>query len=256
CLKAFCAWCMKRGYLDADPLKGLAPFDMTPKTRRRLLTRDEIGRLLDVAPEHRRLVYEVAVCTGLRANELRSLTVEHLDVRRSGLYLDAEWTKNRRGGFQPLPRALAARLKAFADSGEVERLYADAKGHGLKSKRPERPLLFVPLAMTEGMNADLKKAAIPKYAPDGKVDFHALRMVYINAVIEAGANVKEAQSLARHATADLTMNVYGRTRRDRLADLAEAVGGRFLGIGNTIGAQRKVVGAATPCDDRGYVATL
>jgi len=77
-LKAFCLWAKQRGYLDADPLEDMAPFNTTPRTRRRAMTPDEIARLLQAAPEHRRLLYEVAFCTGLRAGELRALTVDRL----------------------------------------------------------------------------------------------------------------------------------------------------------------------------------
>jgi len=52
-------------------------------------------------------------------------------------------------------------------------------------------------------------------------------VAYINLVIEHVATVKDAQALVWHATPDLTMNVYGRTRDERLAQgveqLSEAV---------------------------------
>ncbi len=41
---------------------------------------------------------------------------------------------------------------------------------------------------------------------------------------KAGASIKEAQTLARHATPELNMNAYGRVRQDRLSEIAEAVG--------------------------------
>jgi hypothetical protein len=53
----------------------------------------------------------------------------------------------------------------------------------------------------------------------GKLDFHATRVTYINLVIEAGASVKEAQTLARHATPEMTLNIYGRTRESRLHEV-------------------------------------
>jgi hypothetical protein len=58
----------------------------------------------------------------------------------------------------------------------------------------------------------------------GKIDFQAIRVSYVTFVLEAGANPKEAQALARHATAHLTMNVYARARSERLAEVAEKVG--------------------------------
>ena len=97
---------MQRGFLSEDPLNGLAPFDTTPMTIRRAMPLEEIDALLRAAPESRRLLYETAIVSGLRANELRNLTINHLDDEPCGLRLDATWTKNRKPGFQPLPRAL------------------------------------------------------------------------------------------------------------------------------------------------------
>lgn len=248
-LRAFCRWCVQRGYLEDNPLKALAPFDTTPQTRRRAMTPDEIRRLLKVAPEHRRILYEVAFCSGLRANELRNLTAAHLDERRCGVYLDGAWTKNRRPGFQPLPRTLVRRLRAFAESGEVMRLYR--KHYSRKETQlsiPEDRLLYVPHHPSDAMDKDLKAAEIPKHLPgEGKLDFHACRVAYISFVLQMGANVKEAQSLARHSTPDLTMNVYGRTRRDRLAGLAEAVGSTILMLESTTTAQPLAAGAESMC---------
>jgi hypothetical protein len=122
-LGAFCDWCVQRGYLADDPLKALAPFDTTPTTHRRAMAAEEIQRLLASCAPHRRLVYEVAFVSGLRANELRNLTDQHLDHERVGLRLDAAWTKNRREGFQRLPQSLMRRLEAFAETCEATELY-------------------------------------------------------------------------------------------------------------------------------------
>src|SRR5262245_36465391 len=118
-IAAFCAWSVQRGYLRDDPLKDLRVLDTTPQSRRRAMTAEEITRLLDVCAPHRRLLFETAFLTGLRANELRNLTVQHLDVEQGGLHLDAAWTKNRKPGFQPLPIALSERLYAFAGQAIV-----------------------------------------------------------------------------------------------------------------------------------------
>lgn len=57
-------------------------------------------------------------------------------------------------------------------------------------------------------------AGIEKHTANGKLDFHACRVAYINLVLDSGVSLKEAQSLARHATLEMTMNVYGRVRED------------------------------------------
>jgi len=51
---------------------------------------------------------------------------------------------------------------------------------------------------------------------------------YSNFVIESGVSVKEAQVLARHATPQLTMDVYGRVREERLSEAVEKVAKTLL----------------------------
>ena len=244
-LAAFCDWCVQRGFLAEDPLKGLAPFDTTPQVLRRAMTHQEITQLLQVPPHHRRLLYETAFVSGLRANELRNLTVDHLDLERSGLLLDAEWTKNRKPGFQPLPRALVERLQAFVETGEAKRIYeANYKKAKAKKPLPDRPLLYVPSQTDRWLTKDLEKAQIPKETPKGKLDFHACRVAFINMVMEMGqVTPKEVQELARHSTLDLTMNVYGRVRDQRLADAVERIGEAIIEEKSVPDVYRQAVGA-------------
>jgi len=211
-LRAFCRWCVEREYLSENPLTGLVPFDTTPKTRRRALTAAELKRLLAVAPPWRRLLYETAAASGLRRGELMALRVKHLDTKRGGLRLEGAWTKNRKDGFQYLPKSLVKRL-------------ARAK----RGKHPGDRLLRVPYETGKWIKRDLKKARIPQSTEAGEIDFHALRVAYVTFVLEAGASAKEAQVLARHSTLALTMETYARAREDRLADLAEAVGQTVAG---------------------------
>ena len=206
-LAAFCDWCVSRGYLESDPLSGLAPFDTTPKTRRRAMTREEIQKLFEHCAPKRRRCYEVAFASGLRAGELTALRIHHLDRDRGGVQLDAAWTKNRKHGFQPLPSWLMQKL-------------ADAS----KGKDPDEALLYVPSHPARDLDEDLKAAGVPKWTPRGKLDFHACRVAYVSFVLEAGASVKEAQELARHATASLTLDTYGRARLERLAAVTESIG--------------------------------
>ena len=190
-IAAFCDWCVKRGYLAADPLKSLGAFDTTPRTKRRAMTAEEIQLLLQACAPHRKLLLETAFMSGLRANELRHLALNHLDRKRSGLHLDAEWTKNRQTGFQPLPASLVERLYEFAHSGEPARLYE--KFYRRKDATltiPQNPLLYISAHPARELDKDLQAAGIPKYASDGKIDFHSCRVAYINFVIEAGVTVK------------------------------------------------------------------
>lgn len=233
-LGAFCDWCLTRGYLDQDPLRHLGRFDTSPRSRRRAMTAEEIAKLLESCAPHRRICYEVAFASGLRAGELRALRVRHLDRAAGGLRLEAAWTKNRRAGFQPLPVWLVDRLEDVA-----------------AGKAADEPLLYVPSHPARDLEEDLKRAGIPKLTAEGKLDFHACRVAFVTWVLEAGATVKEAQALARHVTPDLTMNTYARTRGDRLSNVAEAVG---RNLRNITGAEQPAGVVLTASGDGGYAA--
>jgi integrase len=203
----FCSWAAKRKYLAAHPLEAWPEYNKTPLMKRRALTLEEIGRLLSVAPEERRLLYEVAISTGLRANELRSLRICNLDIQAKGLHLQADWTKNRREDFQPLSHSL---LQQLAETTVGKPLTA--------------PLLNVFTNIDRTFKRDRENAGIPADAFGGRADFHALRHTAITLAGESGATVKEMQTFARHSDPRLTMNTYARVREDRQSELAERLG--------------------------------
>ncbi|MBL7107606.1 MAG: tyrosine-type recombinase/integrase [Phycisphaerae bacterium] len=217
-LTTFCNWCVVRGYLMENPLAKLGMIDTTPKTVRRALRPEEIRLLLEIVPEHRRLLYEVALLSGLRAGELAELTTDHLDLLQGGFLLEAKWTKNRKVGFQYLPSGVLKRLETFAESEVVSKLYQQFYRNFIY---PKNVLLYVPSHPAREMDKDLEAAGIPKVTTDGKVDFHACRTAYVTLAVEAGANMKELQTMARHSTPALTANIYARTRNERLSELAE-----------------------------------
>jgi len=219
-LTTFCNWCAVRGYLSESPLKSLGKIDTTPETTRRAMRPEEIKALLEVAPAYRRLLYEMAIMSGLRVTELRALTTNHVDLKQGGIWLEAEWTKNRQAGFQYLPAGLLERLMAFADSGVIPKLY---QRFYKTFTCPVNALLYVPSHTAREMDIDLRKAGIPKVTPEGKLDFHACRTAFVTLASEAGANMKELQTMARHSTPALTANIYARTREERLSEIADKI---------------------------------
>ena len=233
-LHGFVAWGRKRDYLQEEPFQHLTWMPALVQRPRRALTLDEIHRLLEACAPSHTLLYQTALLTGLRANELRQLSLDHLDVDRCGLHLDAAWTKNRQPEFQPLPRALVRALYASARSGAPSQQYAQhykRPGGKRRVTCPAVPLLFVPLHTEQMLYADLRRAGIPRATPAGKVDFHALRVAYVNLILEQGATPPEAQHLARHRTAALTLSAtqgYARTRDTRLQTLVEGIASQVL----------------------------
>ncbi len=234
-LFVFCGWCKERKYMTENPFAGMGKFDIRAKTPRRSMIVDEIIGLLESSQEHKRILYETAFASGFRAGELRSLTPDHVNVERCGLHLHADDDKGRKERFQPLPRELVTRLVEYGKTGEAKRLYAKMRAKaGAKPDEniPENPLLYVPSQPARTIQEDLKKAGIPIVTAKGKLDFHACRKAYVNLVIATGADVKTAQTLSRHSTPYLTMEVYGEAVDMRLTNVAELVGD-MIGISST-----------------------
>ena len=205
-LQSFCRWCIDRGYLPSDPLARLRKFDATPRTRRRVLSLADITAIMEVAPRERRLLYEMALFSGLRLGELRHLRGAHLDIDRGGVRLEAEWTKNRRAGFQPLPAHLVARLARATEF-------------------PSSPLLRVPSQpqLTRVFDRDLQAAGIEKINEQGVAVFHSWRGTYGTLLDSLGASPKETQELMRHSTPVLTMQRYVQAQLDRQKTLVQSM---------------------------------
>jgi len=75
----------------------------------------------------------------------------------------------------------------------------------------------------------MKAAGIARKNFHGKADFHSLRTTHVNLGIELGFDVKTAQTLARHKTPHMTLNVYGRANTDRLRSAVESLGAAIEG---------------------------
>jgi len=220
-LRGFLTYCTKRRMIESNPLAGMPGLaHEATQTPRRAMTAAELGQLLRSAPLERSLLYGVAAMTGLRRGEIERLDRDALDVERCGIVLRASQTKSRKEVFQPLPRDLVQQLQILATL--PDRLYYR---WGVRRDVPERPLLWVPSHTARFFYIDLEAAGIERETPDGRLDFHSLRVTYDNLLFEAGASVKEAQHLMRHADPRLTVHVYGRTSEQRRQELVESING-------------------------------
>ncbi len=157
--------------------------------------------------EQRMLGYRVAVATGLRANELRSLTRDSFDLPNRAIWLRAAYDKRKRRTRQPIPRWLADELQDWFDTG-------GGLWSGFTQQNPGRLL-----------KEDLIAAGIPPCieGPDGDLffDFHSLRHWYCTwAANLPGISPKSLMTLCRHSTPALTMKVYAKAR---IHDLESAV---------------------------------
>lgn len=189
-------WCLKNRRLVANPLAFIARADQTEKTyRRRGLTTDEARRLLAVAGP-RRLLYHMALRTGLRRSELKQLTWDDLRVGPDdpvpAIRLPAAITKARRADIIPLRQDLAQQLR-------------DARP---KDARPGlRVFAHIPKMAT--FKLDLLKAKIDHKDKAGRIaDFHAMRLTLNTDLHRAGVPLRTTMEILRHTDPRLSTETY------------------------------------------------
>lgn len=209
-IKQFSRWMVRDRRAGDDPLAHIAMLNVSTDRRhdRRPLTNAEFTVLLEAANngrivkrlsgKDRAVLYAVAAYTGLRASELASLTVESfsLDGEPPTVIVQAAYSKHRRQDVLPLHQSLVEMLRSWLAAKPAGRRvwpgsWAESKGAG------------------KMLQKDLLVAGIPYVDENGLyADFHALRHTFITNMVKSGISPKTAQSLARHSTIDLTMNVY------------------------------------------------
>ena len=173
---------------------------------RRALTLQEAQRLLNVAPPERRLIYVLALSTGLRRAEMESLTwgdIE-LDEPQPHLRVRAKFTKNRRDAFIPLIPQTAEVLRATRPavvSGDMAVLPA-----GVPRNR-------------RALRRDMVAAGIPVMDGNGrKFDLHALRTTCCTFLLAAGVPARLVQEIMRHSDIRLTTKNYADMSRSPLRE--------------------------------------
>jgi integrase len=211
-VRQFIRWVVANGFAVEDPLRVLRP--LNPRMDRRLVRRafepDELHALLRataVGPVRQGLtgaervtLYVLAVESGLRANELRSLRASSFDLAtdRPTVKVEAGASKRRRDDVLPLKpetaRALQVHLRNHQPWDRAFRLNSSWRA-------------------AEMLGEDRDAAGIA--CTDGRtLDFHSLRHTFISNLARAGVSPRVAQALARHSTPMLTFGVYAHLGSD------------------------------------------
>lgn len=150
---------------------------------------------MKLAGPDRAMLYRIALGTGFRAGEIRSLTLQafRLDDAPPSIAVAAAYSKHRRDDVQPIRPELAGALRPW-----------------LAARPGDGPVFGSMSSHTNLMiRADLEAAGIARVDGSGRVvDFHALRHSFITALARSSAPVKVVQTLARHSTPGLTLGVY------------------------------------------------
>jgi integrase len=242
--KAFTRWLADHAKLSHDPLRSVKrPSVKTDrKLRRRMMTPAEwpyvraatltSGPRDGMNPLERVALYAVAIQTGLRSAELRSLTKSDLFLAGDKPYVRcrAENTKNKQEARQYIQPDLAAELRRI-----------------VANKTPTAAVFAMPdewhvADMLRGDLAAARKVWLDevKHDPDARakreesdflavgnhdgeeLDFHALRHTTGSWLALQGVHPNIIKTVMRHSTITLTMDTYGHLLPDQHA---EAIGG-------------------------------
>ncbi len=220
--------------------------------RERLADNAEFVEKLERLGRERALIYKTLVLTGLRKNELASLTAGQLQLDGPMPFaeLDAAHEKNREGSTIP-PRAdLANDLRLWlSDVPNVTTLRRRNPNAVPDSKRP---LFTVPAGLVRILDRDLLAAGIDKRDERGRtLDVHALRHSFGTLLSKGGVTPRTAQAAMRHSKIDLTMNVY---TDPKLLDVHGALDSLpSLDLDTSPSAERQTM-RATGTDDRDALA--
>lgn len=235
-IKQFAKWMIEDRRANSSPVAYLKPENVRNDRRhdRRALSVSELRRLLSTAengPERygmsgfdRATLYTLAVESGLRVAELRSLTWDSLDLGGSPATVTVmgAYSKSKRTDTLPLTAATACRFGRWRDLlGKVDprdRLFPT-----MPDKLQSAKLIRTDL--------DMARATWIKEAPDNEeqqqreasdflryidsaglyADFHSLRHTFITNLAIGGVAPKVAQDLARHCDINLTLTRYSHT---------------------------------------------
>lgn len=227
----FLNWCVRTRRLLSNPILGIGKLNTEVDIRhpRRALTPDEIARLLHSvaksnkhyqrqSPQTRIRVYTTAYLTGLRKQELASLTPSsfRLEDNPPTLTIEASRSKHRKKDVLPLHPQLLEELRIWTKGMKAKEFLFP----GLGSKK-----------LSEMVQRDLRDAGIPYRTEDGIADFHAAgRHTYITQLIRSGVALPTAMELARHSDIRMTM----RYTHIGLEDQAEALANLKSPVGEEI----------------------
>ena len=246
-VKQFCNWMVAKRRATESPLSQLEALNAKTDRRheRRALSVAELrwflshvrnsperrGKTWRMSGEERAMLYRVAVETGLRSSELRSLTRRSFKIEADPAFVvvKPQDSKRRKEDILPLRRetvkALQPLLTKISSTESVFNMPRKETVAGLILRPDLEGARGAWIQAAEDDEAEQKKRAesdFLKYRDEeGRyADFHALRHSFVTLIGQNGVHLKTAQDLARHSTPTLTARYTHGFREDQLRAIA------------------------------------
>ena len=196
---------IRRGWVDTSPVTALNKKALKEsRPRIRFITRDEFSRLHYAASETLKPILVLAVETGMRKEELLSLQLPQIDLRRREVYLKITKTSSPRR--VPLSVTAADTIRHLLERQDrPTSLFLFCKPDGARSGDPEK-----------GFNAACNRAGLADFR------YHDLMHTFASWWVQEGGDLYRLSRVLGHATLQMTAR-YGHLRTEDLHEEMERV---------------------------------
>jgi integrase len=208
------------GRIGSNPIKSVMPLKHDkPTKQRRALTAAEFQAIFDKSNPRLRAIWRMFASTGIRRDELVSLTFDDVDWEARSIVISAGNSKNHKPREIPLDDEMFATLEQLREQAQDRQpvVGKTPKATAQQAKNFSAEHVFVTQANTPWRNnllqrfyAVCKRAGIADGVQNGAVDIHSLRVSFTTLALEGGASPKAVQAILGHSTLALTMGVYAR----------------------------------------------
>jgi integrase len=208
-IKQFSTWMINNRRASESPVQHLKKSRVLQTDKRhprRALEPDKLRRLLEVTrqgPERygmsgheRYLLYKLAVESGLRRRDLKSLKVSSFDFKNRTVTAIDAYSKNRKQSVLPLRKDTADELEHFL-AGKLPGVKVFGGRYEQLTDKTAKML-----------RADLSDAGIPYVDDRFFFDFHAQRHQTGTLLAASGVHPKVAQTIMRHSDINLALSRY------------------------------------------------
>ena len=212
--KQFVRWMLRTGRISNNPLEVVdKPNIKSGKVvNRRMVLPAEWPWLRD-ASEDRSILYETAIQTGLRSNELRNVRLSRmsLDGPSPHILVGNDSTKDKNLAKQYITTGLAAKLLAYKPHSAKQFFRLPSKWTMADMIRADLACARVNwLNRPDKLETDQESDFLLVENHNGEtLDFHALRHTCGAWLAIQGVHPKTIQSVMRHKSITLTMDTYG-----------------------------------------------
>ncbi|MCT1412610.1 site-specific integrase [Corynebacterium sanguinis] len=199
------------------------------KSAHSFLNVQQVKALAQAAGEHYSLFIQVLSTTGIRFGEATALRVSDVDLNGSRIRIQRAFTSVGGRLIEKSPKSHASRtvlIPAFLrddiehsmrHKDPTDLVFTTAEGYPIRNENFRRRVFL----------GAVKEAGEILGTPLPPVTVHDLRHTAASLAISSGANIKVIQRMLGHASADMTLDVYGHLYESDLDSVAQRMNQQF-----------------------------